>query len=188
MGELDGLWDYIGITVPGAVAVVVATVVLYLAFVALTRLLGQRVLMSLSNFDLIVVIVLGAVLGRAALGQTPTMAGGLIALLTFFLLERMLGALGARPQWERLISNRPVLLMAGPTFQADQLRRHHISEAELRSRLRQAGIRHDAEVAAVVLEPTGAVSVLRVGELIDPAMLAGVEGRERLPRELLRRS
>ena len=185
MGEMAGLWDYIGISPTGAVAVVAATVVLYVVFVVLTRVLGQRVLTSLSSSDQIVVIVLGAILGRAALGQTPTMAGGIIALATFFVLEALIGSLGAWPPGERLINNKPVLLMAGPVFLEDHLRRHRISELELRSRLRQAGIRNDDEVAAVVLEPTGAVSVLHVGEPIDPRMLVGVRGAERVPRDLL---
>lgn len=179
------LWAYLGIEPTGALAVAVASVILYLAFIVLTRTLGQRILASLSTFDLLIVIVLGAVLGRATLGNTPTLAGGLVAILTLFALEGAIGQLRHRPRWERLVNNRAVLLMAGTTVLHDELRRLHVTEAELRSRLRLSGIRNDDEVAAVVLEPTGTISVLQRGALVSPAMLEGVRGADRMPADLL---
>ncbi|GAA1643554.1 DUF421 domain-containing protein [Georgenia ruanii] len=181
---LADLWGYVGISPMGALAVVLATTVLYLAFIALTRLLGSRVLASLSSFDLLVVIVLGAILGRATMGDSPTLAGGLVALVTLLTLEALIGQLRKQPRWERFVANQPAVLMAGTQILHGQLRRQRITEAELRSRLRQAGIRSDAEVAAVVLEPSGTLSVLRRGEPLDRSMLAGVRGAERIPPEV----
>ncbi|MFH5823475.1 YetF domain-containing protein [Georgenia sp. AZ-5] len=70
-----------------------------------------------------------------------------------------------RGGWERLVNSQAVLLMAGPTVLRDELHRLRVTEAELRARLRQSGIRSDREVAAVILEPTGTISVLRRGIL-----------------------
>ncbi|GAA4419743.1 DUF421 domain-containing protein [Georgenia halophila] len=179
------LWEHIGVGPVEAVAVVLSTFALYTAFLTITRLLGQRVLATLSTFDVAVVIVLGAILGRAALGHTPTLAGGLLALLTLVALEGAVGALRRHAWFDRLVSTTPVLLMAGPTVLIDHLDRAHITEAELRSRLRLSGVRSTAEVAAVVLEPTGAISVLCRGEPMDPALLAGVRGAELLPASVL---
>lgn len=53
---------------------VISTTGLYGAFLLLSRMLGQRVLARLSGFDLLVVIVFGAIIGRAILGQVPTFA------------------------------------------------------------------------------------------------------------------
>ncbi len=180
------LWDLVGITPPRAFAVVLSTCVLYAAFVALTRLLGQRVLATLSTLDVAVVIVLGAILGRAAMGHSPTLAGGLIALLTLVALEGLIGVLRRFDWVERVLCNPPLLLMAGTEVLTGHLERAHITEAELRSRLRISGVRHPGEVAAVVLEPTGAISVLRRGEPIDPRLLAEVRGADRLPADLRR--
>lgn len=44
----------------------------------------------------------------------------------------------------------------------------------LPEQLRQAGVRSCAEVAAVILERTGAVSVIRAREPIEPTWLADV--------------
>lgn len=182
---MSELWGYLGIAPTAALAVVCATVVLYLAFIVLIRLLGQRVLSSLSTFDLLVVIVLGAVIGRASLGYTPTLAAGLLCLVTLVILEGAIGQLRSRPAWGRWITSRPVLLMAGSRVLGEELSRSHVTEAELRSALRQAGVRNDAEVAAVILEPTGRMSVLRRGVTVDRSMLVGVRGAELMPPDLI---
>jgi uncharacterized membrane protein YcaP (DUF421 family) len=187
MSGFGDLWDYIGITPVGAFSVALAAGVLYAAFVIATRILGQRVLAGLSGFDLAVVMVFGAVLGRATLGPWPTLTGGLVALVTLLALEAVVGQVRRRPLWNALINNQPALLMAGPQVLDDQLEKFHVTRDELRAALRRAGVRRTAEVAVVVLEATGTLSVLRAGEPVDPELLADVRGAERLPPELLSR-
>lgn len=182
---MDEFWDYVGITPVAAVAVVCATVALYLSFIALVRVLGQRVLSSLSTFDLLVVIVLGAVIGRAALGYTPTLAAGLICIATLVILEGIIGQVRSRPTWGRWVNSQPVLLMTGSTVLWKHLARYHVTEEELRAALRQVGVRSDREVAAVILEGNGKLSVLRRGVPVDPSMLAGVRGADLMPPDLL---
>jgi len=187
MHGFSDLWDYIGITPTRALSVVLAASVLYGAFVLATRVLGQRVLAGLAGFDLAVVMFFGAVLGRATLGPWPTLTGGLIALATLLLLEGAVGQVRRRPLWNAIINNQPALLMAGPEVFEDQLERFHITRDELHAALRRAGVRHSAEVAAVVLEAIGTLSVLRSCVPIDPDLLADVRGVDRLPPELLGR-
>ncbi|HLS63876.1 MAG TPA: YetF domain-containing protein, partial [Ruania sp.] len=85
-----------------------------------------------------------------------------------------------------LIVSEPVLLMAGSSVIEENMRHCHVVLSELQSRLRQAGVRHRGEVAAVVFEPSGAISVLRRGDGIDARLLEGVRGADQVPRELLR--
>lgn len=60
------------------------------------------------------------------------------------------------------------------------LRRAQMIEEELRQQLRFASVHRYEDVAAVILERTGAISVLRQGETIAPDMLADVIGGELL--------
>ncbi|SDS13994.1 DUF421 domain-containing protein [Microlunatus soli] len=179
-----GLGRLLGVTPGEALAVVIATIGMYVAMVLAIRLLGQRVLSSLSSFDLAAVIAFGAIIGRSALGEAPRLAGGLLALGTLVVLQAVAGLLRLRPFGERTIAARAVLLMAGSQILDDRLRSCHVSTTELWSRLRTAGIRHPNEVAAAIFEPTGTISVLRRGESIDPRLLTGVVGADRLPPEL----
>lgn len=168
-----------------AVAVVIATTGMYLTLVLIVRVLGQRVLSGMSGFDFAAVVAFGSVLGRAALGETPRLAGGLVALITLVFLQGLAGQLRARKWGARAVTSRPVLLMAGSEVCADQLRRCHVQPSELQSKLRLAGVRHFDEVAAVVFETSGAVSVLKRGQVIDPRLLSGVVGGSLVPLDLL---
>jgi uncharacterized membrane protein YcaP (DUF421 family) len=70
--------------------------------------------------------------------------------------------------------------MADGVVLHEQLRKTQIVEDELRQKLRLAGIHRYQDVAAVILERTGAISVLRRDETIAPELLSDVRGRELL--------
>ncbi len=170
----------LGITWVEALSVVVSSVGIYLLLLILIRVLGQRSVANLSSFDFGAVVAVGAILGRTALLQRPTLAAGVIALTTLFIMQAVLGYLGRRRRIDRLINRSPVLLMAGSQLLRDNLRTNHIVEDELRQALRLAGIRQLAEVASVILERNGRVSVIRAGQPIDPWLLADVQEHERV--------
>src|SRR4051794_20051613 len=142
---------YFGMHPFGAGAIVVSATVLYLALSAVLRRYGQRLYASPSSFNLAIVTVLGAVVGRAILGQVPTLAGGLLALATLFLVEGVAGRIrGARaPSDDR---HRAVAVMVNGEVDTAELVRRRITEPALWSALRIAGVRTPAEVALVVLE------------------------------------
>lgn len=178
---LELLW----ISPADAVAVTIATTGMYLALVLIVRVLGQRVLSGMSGFDFAAVVAFGSVLGRAALGDSPRLVGGLVALVTLVILQALTGQVRARKWGARAVTTRPVLLMAGSEVCTDQLRRCHLQPGELQAMLRLAGVRHPDEVAAVIFETSGAVSVLKRGQVIDPQLLSGVVGASLVPIELL---
>ncbi len=61
----------LGLSWTDAATVVVSTVGIYLGFLVLLRIVGQRALAAMSSFDFAAAIALGAVMGRAILGYTP---------------------------------------------------------------------------------------------------------------------
>ena len=60
----------------------------------------------------------------------------------------------------------------------DAMRRQHVTGADLASALRRAGVTALDQVQCVIVEPTGALSILREGEEIAPELLRGVVGAE----------
>lgn len=176
----------LGLTWSQAATVVVSTVGIYLTFLVLLRIVGQRALASMSSFDFAAALALGAVAGRVVLGYTPTLLAGVIGLATLFGLQATFGQLRRTPWADRLVDNLPLLLMADGRVLEENLRRAHIVENELRQKLRLAGIRRYSDVGCVVLERTGAVSVLRRTETIGPELLVDVRGREALDQSTVR--
>lgn len=59
-----------------------------------------------------------------------------------------------------------------------------MAEGELWSRLRTSGVHHPDEVALAIVEPSGALTVLRSGRAVDPRILSGVDGADALPGRL----
>ena len=175
----------LGITLPHALAVVLSAVGIYVAFLVFVRVLGQRVLAAMSTFDVVVTVMLGAVAGRVILGHPPTLVSGVLGLATLFLLEVVFGHLQGRSVWHRLLNAPAGLLMVGSEVDEAALKRAHIAPSELNGALRRAGVRSYSEVACVLLEPGGGLSVLRRGVPIDRELLAHVEGAHKIPEEFL---
>ncbi|WP_407320048.1 DUF421 domain-containing protein [Isoptericola halotolerans] len=181
----DPLGDLLWLTPTEALAVVLATTGMYLAMMLLVRVIGQRMLGAMSNYDLVAIIAFGAILGRAALGDVAVLGGGLVAMLTLVALQSVAGALIVRPLGARAITTRPIVLMADGRVLEDQLRRAHVAGTELASQLRLAGVHRHDDVAVALLEPTGAISVLRRGTPVDAELLEDVIGAHLVPEHLL---
>lgn len=179
------MWQQQILTLEQAAVVVVATTGMYLAFMVLVHLLGQRSLARVSSSDLAASVAFGSLIGRAALGDVPYLGGGIVALVTLFVLQMVAGRLRRFVKPGSRLLNQPLVVMAGDSILHDNLERSLVAEDELASALRLRGIRSLDEIACVILEPTGEWSVLRRDRLIDPFMLEGVRGVERVPASLV---
>src|SRR3954471_709894 len=171
----------LGVTLEEAGAVVASAIGIYLVFLVLVRLLGQRSIARMSTFDIAVVLTLGSAAGRVLTGYTPTLTAGIIALLTLFALRWLAQEAGKTSLGAKVVRDRPVVLMAGEEILHDNLAHARVAEDELREALRVAGVRHRGEVACVVLEATGTVSVTKRGEHLERDLFSGLRGADRLP-------
>jgi uncharacterized membrane protein YcaP (DUF421 family) len=174
----------LGLSWMDTATVVVSTVGVYVGFLVLIRVVGQRALANMSSFDFAAAVALGAVMGRAVLGYTPTLLAALIGMTTLFALQGLFGLMRRNRRVDHALTNLPLLLMVEGRVLHDHLRRAHIVEDELRQKLRLAGVHRYSDVAAVILERTGAVSILRRGETIAAELVGDVEGRELLTQRL----
>ncbi|ROS44307.1 DUF421 domain-containing protein [Amycolatopsis thermoflava] len=173
MPALTEIW---AITPGGVIAVALATVVMYVVFLVLVGIMGRRSLAAMSVFDVAGVMAFGAVLGRTALLSAPALAGGVVAMVTLFVLQRV-SALAQRTRLlGRLLRHEPVLLMAGRDIRHADLLRARVTPDELRQRLRLAGITRLDEVAWVVFETNGQISVGRRTSTPDRFLVEDLTG------------
>jgi uncharacterized membrane protein YcaP (DUF421 family) len=171
----------LGITVPAAAAVVISTAVLYATLGLVLRPWKPRHGMGPAAPTIGLLTLIGGIAARSTLGESPTLVGGLLAIATVVVLERVSSRWWVGLHEGRRRPGNPVILMIGTKPRSEALARLNISETTLNSLLRQAAVWHMDEVAVAVLEPRGAVSVLRRGQPLDASMLAGVEGAEEVP-------
>lgn len=161
-------WGVLGRTV-------VATTLGYLALLVAVRVGGKRILSQLNAFDFIVTVAFGSTLATLALSRDVAIAEGVLAFALLVALQYTISQLSVRvPRFQKLVKARPVALVANGELRDDAMRHMRVSEVEIYQALRSSGVGSPRDVAAVVLETNGKLSVIR--ELLDDEALSNVEG------------
>ncbi|MHA6803677.1 DUF421 domain-containing protein [Salinifilum ghardaiensis] len=165
----------------------ISTVGVYLALILFSRIAGLRSFAEMTNFDFAATIIFGSMSATTAVSTSTSLVQGVVALAVLFAVQALIAYLRRTKRIERAVDSRPLLLMDGTEVLTGNLARARMSDDDLRSKLRLAGVVRSEQVAAVVLETTGTVSVLTVdgqGRPLDPRLLQSVSGADRLRSEL----
>ncbi|SDE07541.1 DUF421 domain-containing protein [Auraticoccus monumenti] len=141
----------------------------YVALLLLLRVSGKRTLSKLNAFDFVITVALGSTLATVLLSSTVSLAEGLLALALLVALQWGVAFASSRSRRvERLVKTEPALLYR-QGFLTGAMRRERVTADELRQAARASGHADLEEVAAVVLETDGTLSVLTSA----PASLQG---------------
>lgn len=169
--------------------VVISGVGIYLSFILLVRIFGSRVLAKMTTFDAVVIVMFGAVAGRVIIGHPPTLAAGIIGLITLMCCEALFGMARNVRGIKRAIDGRPRVLVAHGEIIEAQLRRTHLHIADIKHAVRRAGVASLRDIQLMILEPTGEMSIFKTGPYVDLELLTGVAGvhfyTKALPRTVL---
>lgn len=143
---------------------VLVGVLAYVALVLMLRVSGKRTLSKLNAFDLVVTVALGSTLATVLLSKDVALAEGLTAFAVLIALQ--FAVTWGSVRWRAVADvarSEPSLLVRSGQLLPDAMRRERITEDEVRGALRAWGVLDLKEVAAVVLEPDGALSVISGG-------------------------
>lgn len=166
----------------GALLVVVVSAIgVYLALVVFSRLAGLRSFSEMTNFDLAATVAFGSLVATTAVSTTVSLLQGVVGLVALFGIQAGLARLRRMRLVARAVDNQPLLLMRDGVVLTANLQKAQMTQNDLRSKLRLAGVTRFEQVGAVVLETTGETSVLLVspdGRDIDPALLGSVASRD----------
>jgi uncharacterized membrane protein YcaP (DUF421 family) len=152
----------------------------YVLLVLLLRVSGKRTLTKLNAFDLVVTVALGSTLATVLLSKDVALADGVLAFALLIFLQLAVTWLSVRSRWvSRLVKAEPRLVFHRGEFLPGALRAERITEGEVLQALRNQGVASPAEVAAVVLETDGSLSILQDQGSGEGSTLANVVGAER---------
>jgi uncharacterized membrane protein YcaP (DUF421 family) len=136
----------------------------YAALVVALRVSGKRTLAKLNAFDLVVTVALGSSLASVLLSSDVALAQGAAAFATLIGLQFAVAWGSVRsPRLARLVRSEPTLLVRHGEVLPDALRRTRVTEAELRTVIRNSSHPDPDRVAAVILESDGSFSVVGSG-------------------------
>lgn len=152
----------------------------YLVPMLLIRIFDARVLSGLSGFDTVISIILGAVAGRVIIGHPPTISAGNIGWVTLLCCEAVFGLLRENVRLQRAIHARPTVVLAHGEPQENLMHKTHVTPEDIMSCIRREEYTNPQRVQCGILEPSGMLSVLGYGSIIDPTVFEGVRGADRV--------
>ena len=169
--------EQLDVTFSTVLTVVIVSVTIYLVAVALTRIWGARGLTNLSSVDFAALAAMGAIIGRTALLENPTLIKGVVALMTIYSMRLLIIWSGRYHGIDRILHREPVVLVRSGIVLTDHLRRAHLHDQDLRLALRRVGVTQLSEVDLAVRERDGSISILR-GEAkgADPWLVSDLTG------------
>lgn len=148
----------------------------YLGLVALLRVSGKRTLAKLNAFDLVVTVAFGSTLATILLSSDVSYAEGVTALVLLAVLQFVAALISSRARLGRaVITARPTLLLRDGVVRDKALREQRVSADEIRQAVRASGAGSLGDIAAVVLETDGSLSVIGTARLGDGSALAGCQ-------------
>ena len=144
--------------------------VIYFVFFGALRLFGKREIGQFTLFDLALVLLAANALQPAITGPDASIPGGLIVILTIFILNRGVAVLRVRsPFVRRLLEFGPTVIGRDGAWRLPVLVRQGLDLVDVEAALREHGLDAVKEMKLATLEADGSISIVA----IDSAGTAG---------------
>ena len=142
--------------------IVARAAVMFFVLYVLLRIMGKRELGQLTPFELVVMIVLGDLIQQAVTHNDFSLTGAILAVSTFaFLAIAMSWLTYLSPRAEKLLDGEPRVVIRNGKLLKENLRRDRMTQSEVESEMRLAGIATMDQVAWAILEPQGKISFIK---------------------------
>lgn len=159
-------------TWPEVLRVVIIGAVSYAVLIVLLLGSGKRTLGQLNAFDFIVTVALGSTLATVLLSSTVSWTEGITALALLVFLQFLMAWTSSRhPKIRTLLTSEPALLLRNGHMLPGALRKNRLTESEVHQAIRSSGSGDVSDIAAVVLETNGSLSVISKAKIGDGSAL-----------------
>ncbi|MGB7841377.1 MAG: YetF domain-containing protein [Salinimicrobium sp.] len=133
----------------------------YVAIVLILRISGKRTLASMSAFDFVIAVAIGAVFGRTLTAKNLSLSESLTAFVLLAVLQFIFAYMENRSKnFKRLFNAKPTLLFYKGSFIEKNLHHERLDKSKIISAVRKKGFGDMDKVAAVILEIDATFSVL----------------------------
>ncbi|HER40700.1 MAG TPA: DUF421 domain-containing protein [Salinimicrobium catena] len=153
----NGLQPLIRILLVGSTA--------YIAIVLILRISGKRTLASMSAFDFIIAVAVGAVFGRTLTTKDLSISEAVTAFILLAILQFVFAYLEGRSKiFKRIFNTNPTLLFYKGKFLEANLHKERLDKSKVLGAARKKGYGSMDDVAAVILEIDASFSVIGKSE------------------------
>lgn len=157
MDDTTFLWNGI----QPIIRIVVVGITAYLAIVLILRVSGKRTLASMSAFDFVIAVAVGAVFGRTLTTKNLSISEAITAFILLAVLQFVFAYFeGKSKVFKKIFNTTPTLLFYDGEFIQKNLRKERLDESKVISAARKKGFGSMDDVAAVILEIDAQLSVI----------------------------
>lgn len=153
--------DYLKLTMSPAELLIRGTLMFWFLFLVL-RFVLRRDMGSAGISDILFIVLLGDAAQNGMIGQGQSVADSMSLIAVLVAWNYSLDFLGYRFRFfEWLTEPAPICLIRDGRLLRKNMRRQHLTDAEIRAKLRGEGIENVADVRRMYLESDGSFSTLR---------------------------
>ena len=137
-------------------------VVMYFFLLVLFRIAGRRTLGQMTNFDLVLLLIISEATQNAMLGNDFSVTNGILVILTLVGIDIGLSLLKQHfPQVERHLEGLPLVLVDRGRPLKDLMHKARVDEQDILSSAREKhGIERMEQIKYAVLEAHGGISII----------------------------
>ena len=144
-----------------ALELVIRTAVIYAVFFGALRLFGKREIGQFTLFDLALVLLGANALQPAMTGPDNSLTGGLIIILTLFILNRGVALLRVHSRLvRRLLEFGPTVVGRDGAWLIRELVRQGLDLVDVEAALREHGLDDVGQMKLATLEADGSISIV----------------------------
>ena len=151
------------------VTVLIRTIIIYLALIAVMRLMGKRQIGELEISDLVTTFLISEIASLPITDSELPLSHAIIPIIALLTLEVIISALLSRfPKIKSLFRASPSTLIKDGVLSQKAMCDARLSFDELFSELRQQGIDDISHVKYAILEQNGKITVIQKARYLQP--------------------
>ncbi len=141
--------------------IILRSISVYIFMIIALRIFGKKELSQLNPADIILILLISNSVQNAMVGANTSLLGGLAAASVLFVLNFILKKIMIKSKLlNKLIQDKPVILIHNGNLDFKTLSRLNITSDELREAMREHGVEHYKDVKLSMLEVDGSISIV----------------------------
>jgi uncharacterized membrane protein YcaP (DUF421 family) len=134
----------------------------YLLLLMIFRLAGRRTLAQMTNFDLVLLLIISEAAQNAMIGEDYSVTNGVLVVLTLVGLDVLLSQLKRWSEAAELwLDGKPTIIVEQGRPKTDIMKRARIDEDDVLTAARETqGLERMEQIKYAVLESSGGISII----------------------------
>ncbi|KXG73761.1 DUF421 domain-containing protein [Thermotalea metallivorans] len=145
-------------------ALAIRAIILYIALIIATRLMGHRQVGILSGHNYLVAAGIVSLAAIRMLNPESSLTSGIVIVFVYAFVNIFLSYLDIK--WPKTIDRKPTILMKDGIIHRKNMLDCHVTIDNLLGQLRLKGAHNLSEIDTIVLEPYGKISVIKKPEAL----------------------